>query len=50
LLDTLTLCITSQTLPVRYQRVFEPHDRLRVVEVGTMDQIDRIVNEGEVRV
>jgi hypothetical protein len=50
LLDTLTLCIASQTLSVRYQGVFEPHDRLRVVEVGMMDQIDRVVNEGESRV
>jgi len=50
LLNTLTLCIVSQTLSVRYQCIFEPYDRLRVVEVGTMDQIDRVVNEGEVRV
>ena len=50
LLDKLTLCIASQSLSVRYQRVLEPCDRLGAVEVGSMDQIDRVVNEGEVRV
>jgi hypothetical protein len=50
LLDKLTLCIPSQPLSVSDQRVFEPHDRLRVVEIGAMDQIDCVVNAGEVRV
>lgn len=50
LLDPLTLGIASQTLSVGDQRVFEPHDRLRVVEIGAMHQIDRVVNGGEVRV
>jgi hypothetical protein len=37
-------------LSVRDQRVFEPHDRLRVVQLSAMHQIERVMHEGEVRV
>lgn len=47
LLETPTLYVASQTLPILDESIFKAHCGTRPVHIGTIDQIDDIMHKGQ---